>query len=154
MTPQTQELVRRVARSMWRRLPAGHCVSDIEQEAMLGALKAPAGCQARGARFAIIEYLRREYPGSRSGRPVRYEQFDGELVTRPTQERRVIEADERERVLAAVEQLTAKELAVIRAVFFEGLTQPATAKRLRCSLSHVQVTQRRALEELRRRLAA
>lgn len=148
MTAAEIKTVRGMAFAMWRRMPPGHEIQDIEQEAMLGALKAPA-CRARGAKFAIIEYLRREYPGSRSGRPTRYEQFAGEIVTRPTQERRVIDAEERARVLAAVDQLTAKELAVIRAVFFEGLTQPKTAARLGCSLSHVQVTQRRALARLR-----
>lgn len=95
MTAETQRMVRNVAYAMWRRLPLGHDPKDIEQEALLGALKAPHGCQARAAKFAIIEYLRREYPGSRSGRPVRYEQFDGELVARPTQERRVIDARDR-----------------------------------------------------------
>jgi len=153
MTPETQRMVRNVAYSMWRRLPPGHDPKDIEQEALLGALKAPHGCQARAAKFAIIEYLRREYPGSRSGRPCRYQQIDGEWVVSANQERRVISAEERAAVLAAVDQLPVDQLEVVRLVFFDGLSQVEAARRLNRSVSFVQKRQYRAMESLRLSIA-
>lgn len=154
MDSQTMTMVRNVARGMWRRLPAGHCREDIEQEALLGAMQAPAGCQVRAARFAVIEYLRKWYPGSRSGRPARWFQLEGEFAVRPTQERRVIDADERARVIAAVDALPVEELEAIRALFYAGETQRQYARRCGRSVASVQRIQYRAVEELRRRLAA
>lgn len=154
MNESTIQMVRNVARSMWRRLPAGHCREDIEQEAILGAMQAPAGCQTQAARFAVIHYLRKWYPGSRSGRPARYFQIDGEMMAGPTQERQVIDADERAKVMAAVDALPVEELEAIRALFYEGLTQPQYARRCGRSVASVQRLQYKAIGRIRRRLAA
>lgn len=149
MTNGVIRTCRNVARAMWRSLPPGNCVEDIEQEALLGALRAPEGMHARAAKFAIIEYLRREYPGSRSGRPCRYQQIDGEWIVSPNQERRVISAEEREKVMAAVQSLPVDQLRVIRLVFFEDMSQVEAARRLNRSVSFVQKRQYRAMQSLR-----
>ena len=158
MHESTIQMVRNVARGMWWKLPAGHCREDIEQEALLGAMQAPEGCQVRAARWAVIEYLRKWHPGSRSGRQARYFQLDGEPVTRPTaasrRRRGVIDADERAKVMAAVDALPMEELEAIRALFYDGETQQQYARRCGRSVSSIQRVQYRALGRIRRRLAA
>lgn len=153
MTNEIIRTCRNVARAMWRGLPPGNELEDIQQEAILGALRAPEGLHARAAKFAIIEYLRREYPGSHSGRPSRYQQMEGEWVVPASQERRIISAEERAAVLAAVEQLPVDQLEVIRLVFFDGLSQVEAARRLKRSVSFVQKRQYRAMESLRLSIA-
>lgn len=128
MSESTIQMVRNVARGMWWKLPAGHQRDDIEQEALLGAMQAPAGCQVRAARFAVIHYLRKWYPGSRSGRPAR--------------------------VMAAVDALPVEELEAIRALFYEGQTQRQYARRCGRSVASVQRLQYKAFSRIRRRLSA
>lgn len=117
MTEATITRIKRLAFFMWRSLPAGTNLDDVTSEALLGALRARSGCEVIAAKRQVIAYLRAWNRGSRQGvwmRPVPFRDRGSEAP----QFRAVMDAETRERVKRAVDVLTAKELEVIRAVYW------------------------------------
>lgn len=144
--------VKRIAYYIWRGLPPGNDLDDITSEALLGALQAP-GCEVVAARRAIIGYLRRCNPGSRGTR----RQCLNTVWWMPTgearQERMVLDGELRGRLLRAVDTLTAKEIAVIRACYWGEKHQCDAAREIGISEAHFSRVKGEALRHLRAVLA-
>lgn len=146
------EKVKRVAYWIWRSLPPGADLDDITSEATLGALQARQGCEVIAAKRAIIDYLRRCHPGSRgAGR-----QCLSTVWWMPTgearQERMVLDVELRGRLVRAVEALTVKELAVIRACFWEETPQSEAARIMGTTEAYFSRVKARAIGKLREAL--
>lgn len=141
--------IKRLAYFIWRGLPPGNDLDDITSEAILGALQARQGCEVIAAKRAIIGYLRRCHPGSRgTGR-----QCLNTVWWLPTgeakQERMALDAELRGRLMWAVDVLTAKELAVIRACFWEETPQSEAARIIGATEAYFSRVKARAIGKLR-----
>lgn len=141
--------IKRMAYFIWRGLPPGNDLDDITSEAILGALQAREGCEVIAAKRSIIGYLRRCHPGSRgTGR-----QCLSTVWWMPTgehlQERMVLDSELRGRLLRAVDVLTVKELAVIRACFWDETPQSEAARIMGTTEAYFSRVKRNALNKLR-----
>jgi len=141
--------IKKLAYFIWRGLPPGVELDDVTSEAVLGALQAREGCEIIAAKRAIIQYLRRCYPGSRGTRRMCLVTVSWLPDGSPRQERMVIDDQLRGMILRAVETLTAKELAVIQAVFYSTETQSASADRMGTTEAYFSRVKRRAIAKLR-----
>ncbi len=142
------ERIKRLAYFIWRGLPPGNDLDDITSEAILGALQAREGCEVIAAKRAIIGYLRRCNPGSRGTN----RQCLNTVWWMPTgearQERMVIDEEIRGRLLRAIGVLTAKELAVIRACFWDEMSQSEVARIMGTTEAYYSRVKRRAVDKL------
>lgn len=145
--------IRKLAYWIWRGLPPGTDLEDVQQEACLGAWLAKDGLEVIAAKRAIIEYLRRWHRGSRQGNLVKTTTFKGHAWTDPNQERAVLREEERQRVMRAVDTLTAKQLRAIDAVFYRGLKQKDAAAEMDINESQFSLLKTRALRRLALELA-
>lgn len=145
--------VKRIAYWIWRALPPGSDLDDVTSEAVLGALRARPDCEVIAAKRAIFDYLRRCNPGSRG---------TGKMCLRtvwwlPTgeaeQERLVITEELRRQLMAAVDLLTVKELAVIQAVFWQDTSQHEAAREMGMTEAYFSRVKHRALAKLREAIA-
>ena len=141
--------IKRIAYFIWRGLPPGNDLDDITSEAVLGALQARQGCEVIAAKRSIIGYLRRCHPGSRgTGR-----QCLNTVWWLPTgearQERMALDAELRGRLMRAVDVLTAKELAVIRACYWDDTPQSEAARIMGTTEAYFSRVKRNALNKLR-----
>lgn len=148
------ERIKRLAYFIWRGLPPGNDLDDITSEAILGALQARQGCEVIAAKRSIIGYLRRCHPGSRgTGR-----QCLSTIWWLPTgearQERMALDVELRRRLIRAVDILTAKELAVIRACFWDETPQSEAARIMGTTEAYFSRVKARALGKLRTALQA
>lgn len=138
---------------IWRGLPPGTNLEDVQQEAVIGAWRAQEGCEAVAARRAVIDYLRAWHRGSRQGRRVRTTQFVNQVSTVPNQEQAVLSEQERQRVIRAVDCLTVKQLAAINAVFYRELKQRDAAAEMGINEFQFSALKSRALKRLARELS-
>lgn len=141
--------VKKLAYFIWRSLPSQFDLDDITSEAVLAALQCKPGVEVIAAKRAIYDYLRRCQPGSRgTGKQclltVWWLPTEG-----ATQERDAIAADERERLMRAVDQLTALELEIIQAKFWRCQKQGQIARDTGHTEAHISRILGRALEFLR-----
>lgn len=147
------ERIKRLAYWIWRGLPPGNDLDDITSEAILGALQAREGCEVIAAKRAIIHYLRRCNPGSRGTRRQCLLTVWWMPTGEPRQERMVIDAEMRGRLLRAVETLTVKELAVIRACFWDETPQGEAARVMGTTEAYYSRVKARAIRKIRMEMA-
>lgn len=144
--------IKRLAYFIWRALPPGNDLDDITSEAILGALQAREGCEMIAAKRAIIGYLRRCNPGSRgTGR-----QCLNSVWWMPTgearQERLVLDAEVRGLLVRAVSVLTAKELAVLEACYWDEMPQSEAARIMGTTEAYYSRLKSRAIGKLRKEM--
>ena len=148
------ERIKRLAYFIWRGLPPGNDLDDITSEAVLGALKAREGCEIIAAKRAIIGYLRRCNPGSRGTRRQCLQTIWWLPTGEPRQERMVLDSELRGRLLRAVDALTAKELAVIRACYWDDTQQSEAARIMGTTEAYYSRLKMKTLRKLRACLEA
>lgn len=143
------ERVKRLAYFMWRGLPTGNDLDDITSEAVLGALQAREGCEVIAAKRAIIGYLRRCNPGSRGTRRQCLQTIWWMPTGEPRQERMALNAELRGRLRRAVDVLTAKELAVLQACYWDERPQCEAARIMGTTEAYYSRLKSKALAKLR-----
>jgi DNA-directed RNA polymerase specialized sigma subunit len=142
--------INRIAYWKWRSLPPHYDLDDIQSVARLAAIQSRDGEEIVRAKYAIIEYLRKENPGSRgAGRLSLTSIWWMPVTTQPSQERLVLAQEERRRVMAAVDLLTVKELCVIRECFWLELPQREIARRMKTTEFYISRLKALALAKLR-----
>lgn len=145
--------IRKLAYWVWRELPRGTELEDVQQEACIGGWLAEDGMEVIAAKRAIFDYLRRWHRGSRQGRRVKTTALDGHAWTAANQERDVLSEEERQRVMRAVDKLTRKQLRAISAVFYRGMKQREAAAEMGINESQFSLIKTRALRRLALELA-
>lgn len=141
--------VKRIAYWIWRALPPGSDLDDVTSEAVLGALRARPDCEVIAAKRAIFDYLRRCNPGSRGTGKQCLQTIWWMPTGDAEQERLVLTEELRQRLLRAVDVLSAKELAVINLCFWDDLPQGEAARILGTTDAYFSRVKSRAISKLR-----
>ncbi len=141
--------IKRIAYFIWRGLPPGTDLDDVQSEAVLGSLQAPEGLEVIAAKRAIYDYLRRCNPQSRWTGQQCHTTFWWMPTEDAQQERMAIDAEMRGRLLRAVDTLTPKELQVIHACFWEDISQREAAKNMGTSEAYFARVKAKTLRKLR-----
>lgn len=146
--------INKVAYWAWRKLPPHFDLNDVTSVAVLGALQAKQGAEKIAAKRAIIHFLRKENQGSRSTGKISLTTVWWNRQEHQSCEPYYISEETRQRLMKAVDMLTAQELTVINGLFWEEKTSREISREMGKDETMISKIKRSALDKLRFELEA